>query len=83
MHDEDDGYPFENPFTLPDWDQTHTLIVDDNHAGIGIEDVKGHIWLRLNPAYVLNWHDRLDIKVVPQKEEGTKGPKRRTKRATR
>lgn len=80
MRDDDEyDYPFENPFTLPDWSKTHTLIVNDNDAGVGVEDRKGHIWLRLNPAFVLSGRRRLDIKVVPQKVKRANRPKRRAK----
>lgn len=82
MHD-DGHYPFESPFNSPDWSTTHTLIVNDNDAGIGVEDVKGQIWLRLNPAFVLSWRDRLEIKVVPQKVKRANRTQRRTKRAAR
>lgn len=61
----------------------HTLTVNGNDAGTGIENGKGRIWLRLNPEIVLKWQDNLDIRLVPQKVGRTNRPKRRRKRAAR
>jgi hypothetical protein len=82
MHD-DEYFESESPYALLDWSVTHTLTVNGNDAGIGVEDVKGHIWLRLSPAFVLSWQDRLDIELVPRAAMQIGRRKRRTKRAGR
>lgn len=73
----------EEYFDIYEHPQTHKLLINGSDVGIGVQDSAGQIRLKLRPAVVLDWRDRLDIRIVTCEQRNERDAKATRERATR